>query len=183
MLRCSAVPKGHDILDMGLLLAVGTVLGIGGLLTRGIPLVAPPPSAEDTSCAAEIEGEQANLPRIEVAEAIELVGREDVTFVDARMGEEFLVGHVPGAISLPATDAVGILEVQSVPIPPENLVVTYCDGGTCERSESLALILEDRAGCETVKVLDGGYIAWVAAHGPIEGEASESSEVSEVSQP
>ena len=108
-----------------------------------------------------------SVPRISVTEAVGLLGREDVTFVDARSAEQHASAHVPGAITLPASDAEGVLDTQSVPIPPQNLIITYCDGLTCEQSEYLGMLLKDRTACEQVSVLEGGWNAWVEAGAPI----------------
>jgi rhodanese-related sulfurtransferase len=69
-------------------------------------------------------------------------------------------------MNLPAEDAAGLLDMQSLPIPPEGAVITYCDGGSCEQSESLGLLLRERDVCQQVRVLDGGWQAWVGAGAP-----------------
>ena len=69
-------------------------------------------------------------------------------------------------MNLPAADAEGLLDMQSLPIPPEGQVITYCDGGSCEQSEYLGLLLRQRDVCQQVRVLEGGWQAWVAAQAP-----------------
>jgi rhodanese-related sulfurtransferase len=61
--------------------------------------------------------------------------------------------------------------MQSLPIPPDGQVITYCDGGTCEQSEALGLLLRQRDLCQQVRVLEGGWQAWVHSGAPtVRGE-------------
>jgi rhodanese-related sulfurtransferase len=157
-----------DMRDLALLGALATALGFANVAIRGddLPLVASEPDPVQAVCGAGAD-EVFAVPRISVTEAVELLGRKDVTFVDARSADEYASAHVPSAITLPAIDAEGVLDTQSVPIPPENLIITYCDGLTCEQSEYLGLLLKDRTACEQVNVLEGGWNAWVEAGAPI----------------
>ncbi|TPV92705.1 MAG: rhodanese-like domain-containing protein [Myxococcales bacterium FL481] len=134
------------------------------------PFVAEPPDPSEDSCEAE-ELPPEQLPRLSVADLRAAIAESRVSVVDARSSEEFQAGHIPGAFNLPAHEATGILEVQSVPVDINDLVVTYCDGGeACYLSEYLAIVLRDQAQCKTVKVLDGGWAAWVDAKAPIEAD-------------
>lgn len=134
------------------------------------PLVAEPPDPTEAACGTdELAPEQ--LPRITVAALQTALAEGGVSIVDARSRGEFDSGHIPGAFNLPAHEASGILEVQSVPVDINDLVVTYCDGGeACYLSEYLGILLRDQVQCKTVQVLDGGWTAWVEASAPIEGE-------------
>lgn len=171
--------KATQFGDLSLLLAISAVAGSVNITARGMPMLAPAPAPEDTVCGFE---DPAGLPadagihRIDVAEASGLVETSGVTFVDARARPAFDAGHVPGAISVPADAAAGLLEIQSLPIPPDDLVITYCEGeAACEQGEYLGVLLRDRAGCNRVQVLDGGWQAWTAADAPIElGEGGQS---------
>jgi rhodanese-related sulfurtransferase len=151
--------------ELGILVGLSVGLGLLHLAVRSdLAWIGEPP---ETACGSADEAAQ-SVERISAQEAMTLVGDPTVTFVDARSVDSYLAGHIPGAMSLPADEAAGVLEVQSVPIPPENLVVTYCDGGTCEQSEYLGILLEDRAGCEQVKVMADGWVAWTSAEAPVE---------------
>lgn len=157
-----------------------TVFLIGVSLVAGLALQtfhpalgwlseAPP----DGSCELEGEAEapQIQVERISVDEAQALLDDPSVTFVDARGLDDYVAAHIPGALSLPAVDAAGLLEVQSVPILPEGRVITYCNGGACEQSEYLGILLRDREVCKQVLVLEGGWAAWAAAEAPtVSGE-------------
>jgi rhodanese-related sulfurtransferase len=181
------------VLTLGLAQRLGrlrdTVLVIGVSLLGGLIVLAADPRLawvaeppEDGSCGLEDEA-PIRVERITVAEARALLGDETVTFVDARSGDDYVAAHIPGAVSLPANDAAGILEIQSVPILPDGQVITYCNGGACEQSEYLGLLLRDREVCKQVSVLEGGWAAWVAAEAPtVRGESQDGSSV-EMSSP
>lgn len=156
-----------DIRNALILLGVSVATGVTNLAIHDLPVVAAEPDASQASCAGA-ESDITLVPRISVDAVVDLLERADVTVVDARSGRAHAEGHIPGAISLPQPEAEDLLEVQSVPIPPQNLVITYCDGGACEQSEYLGLLLRDRAGCDQVQVLEGGWQAWLEAKGPIE---------------
>jgi rhodanese-related sulfurtransferase len=151
--------------QLAALLGTSMALGAVRLGVSELPWVADPP-AETSSCGDPSGGAPRAIERITVARAREFLGRPGVTFVDARPRGEYDLSHIPGAFSLPADDAADLLEVSSVPITPEDLVITYCDGGACERSEYLGMLLEDRDTCRDAYVLDGGWRAWLAAGSP-----------------
>ncbi len=161
-----------------------TTLVIAASLVSGVVFLAAHPALgwlaeqpEEGSCGLEGEDDLAiRVERISVAAAQALLADETVTFVDARSSGDYTSAHIPGAVSLPASDAAGILEIQSVPILPDGQVVTYCDGGTCEQSEYLGVLLRDREVCKQVFVLEGGWAAWVDASAPtVSGEDQDGS--------
>lgn len=91
--------------DLTLLSVVGAGLGLVRLGLTDLPLVAEQPSAEDSACGLNADPGPSLVQRIPTEEARALVGRADVTFVDARAAGDYLAGHIPGALSLPAVDA------------------------------------------------------------------------------
>ncbi|MBC8069436.1 MAG: rhodanese-like domain-containing protein, partial [Deltaproteobacteria bacterium] len=78
-------------------------------------------------------------------------------------------GHIPGAISLPAGDIESILASQSLPIPIDRDIVTYCDRNDGSDAEYVGRLLDDALGCDRVHVLEGGFPAWQAGGAPVEG--------------
>ena len=171
---------GRLLLDVTALAALCAGLGTLNVWAHGLPLFAEPPPPEDAVCGLDAVADHGLAPegrvRISVQEGQSLLGTPGVTFVDARTREAHQAGHVPGAVSLPADTAAGLMEVQSVPVPPNDLVITYCEGAAaCEQSEYLALLLRDRAGCNRVRVLEGGWQAWASGQAPIQvGEGGQS---------
>jgi rhodanese-related sulfurtransferase len=141
--------------------------------------VADPPSDQSTCGLDEVPLVVPAVERISVEEARALLGEAHVTFVDARPSYHYAAAHIPGAVNLPAELAAGVLDMQSLPIPPEAQVITYCDGGSCEQSEYLGVLLHERDVCQQVRVLEGGWQAWVAAQGPQVSGVPEAAEEAE----
>ena len=107
---------------------------------------------------------------LEVEEAKQLVGRDDVLFVDVREGGELAVqGKIPGAVHAPR----GMLEFYADPSTPYHKpalasgkrLVVYCGSGA--RSALAARTLKDM-GIENVANMLGGFGAWQQAGGAIE---------------
>lgn len=159
-------PAFLPVRDVLLLTGVSGALGLAHLAARPeLPLSAPAPTAAAPACSV---GEPfALVERIDLERARARLGDPGVTFVDARPVDAFRAAHIPGAINLPAGEAAGILEVQSIPIPSDDLVVTYCDTRACEQAEYLGLLLRDAVGCREVRVLAGGWRAWIEAGAPV----------------
>ncbi len=103
-----------------------------------------------------------------VAEAREGVAAADLSgadealgrgvLLDVRQPEEFLAGHIPGALSVPrgTVEEVAIAELADTRLP----VVCYCDTG--ERSALAAKSLAD-LGFARAGWLDGGMASWTAS--------------------
>ncbi|HPC35971.1 MAG TPA: rhodanese-like domain-containing protein [Candidatus Marinimicrobia bacterium] len=86
-------------------------------------------------------------------------------FIDTREYEDYLAGHIAGAISIPFS------EFQNDPTIVEELdrglrIVTYCDGGECQSSIDMAVRLNEM-GFEQVWFYFGGWNEWVEADLPI----------------
>lgn len=105
-----------------------------------------------------------------VEQARELVGRDEVQFVDVRETSELQAqGKIPGALHAPR----GLLEFFADPTMPIHKpelasgkrLVLYC--GTGGRSALAAKTLKDM-GIERVANMLGGFTAWAEAEAPIE---------------
>lgn len=101
-------------------------------------------------------------------DAMRLVGREDVKFVDLReRTERAKHGSIPGAIHVAYTDlhesigAGGVLRQ----LASSTRLVFYCAYG--ERS-AMAVQAAHKAGLPAAVHLQGGIAAWAQAHGPLE---------------
>jgi len=105
--------------------------------------------------------------RIELSALEQYFEADAALIIDARDRFEFEEGHIPGAINLPydevITDPVVLESVDTGGRP----IVTYCGGGTCDVSLSLAGELF-YAGHERVAVYVGGFPEWVEAGNPVE---------------
>jgi rhodanese-related sulfurtransferase len=83
-------------------------------------------------------------------------GLPGFTVVDCRAASAYAAGHVPGAVNLPyrriSAETVARL------LPPDGLLVTYCDGPHCNASTHGALRLAELG--RQVKEMIGGLDGW-----------------------
>jgi rhodanese-related sulfurtransferase len=109
--------------------------------------------------------------QVELAALKQLWDAGAVVVVDAREPHEFAAGHIPGAINLPFDEVVSDpsrLEALDAAGRP---IVTYCGGGQCELSLSLAHELV-AAGHGRVLVYMGGFPEWEQAGYAVERGAA-----------
>lgn len=118
-----------------------------------------------------VENARREIKEYSAAEAIALAKRPDVLLVDIRDPRELARdGRIPGALHAPR----GMLEFWVDPDSPyfkpvfgeDKTFVFFCAGGL--RSALTAKTLQDM-GLAPVAHIEGGYSAWKAAGGPIEG--------------
>lgn len=111
------------------------------------------------------------ISRLTSEEAIGLIGRDDVVFVDVRDIRELdREGRVPGAFHCPR----GMLEFWVDPESPyhrevfsqDKRFVFFCAAGL---RSALATEQAQRMGLSPVADIVGGFGAWKAGGGPIEG--------------
>jgi len=110
--------------------------------------------------------------QIELAAFKQLVDAGAALVLDARDTDEYAAGHIPGALSLPYDRAATDPESVEALDPGGRPIVTYCGGGACEASLSLANELVF-AEFPRVAVFMGGYPEWVAAGYPVAQGAPE----------
>lgn len=111
----------------------------------------------------------ANGDRLEISfkEAENLFIEKSALFLDARSMEDYANGHILGARSLPWHDVDQRFIEVTEDISPDTLIITYCDGVTCELSCDLALFLLDM-GFNNVRVLTDGWALWLNSRLPVE---------------
>ena len=90
--------------------------------------------------------------------------------LDARPGEMYAAGHIPGALSCPVGEVDEALAGLASVLDPAKRVAVYCDGAACEDSLDLAKELQAR-GFERVELYPGGWSEWTAAGGAVEVDA------------
>ena len=76
-------------------------------------------------------------------------------------------GHIPGAVSLPMGEFDMHIEAFMNRHSPEQPIVTYCSGRTCEDSHELAQLFL-ASGFLNVSVFIDGFPGWEAQGYPIE---------------
>lgn len=95
----------------------------------------------------------------------ELIRRLDaggVTLIDVRPHEEYLAGHIPGAISVPLADLVDRL----AELPAAHEIVAYCRGAYCVMAPEATRIAKTSG--RMVKRLGEGMLEWRLAGLPVE---------------
>jgi len=99
-------------------------------------------------------------PRDEVAAATVKAWGDKVQWVDARPRAAFDKGHIPGAVLLNEDEWDNLVEGFLDAWEPEEFVVVYCDGGSCDESHAVARRLHAELKIDNVHVLEGGIKAW-----------------------
>ncbi|EQB98877.1 metalloregulator ArsR/SmtB family transcription factor [Photorhabdus temperata] len=99
-------------------------------------------------------------------ERLESISREEllirlsegrVTLLDVRPMEEFVLGHLPGAINIPMDE----LEHRLSELPKDQDIVAYCRGPYCALSVGAVSALQSKGF--TARRLEDGFPDWKAA--------------------
>lgn len=134
------------------------------------------PAAENNTSAASPDDPQVEIDwsqthfTIEQARVIYDQGLAD--FVDARSDEEYDAGHIRGAFHVSQADFASgnftpaILEFLQ-DVPHDRPLVIYCEGGSCDTSENVAIRLQEM-GFTRLYIMTDGYPGWVKAQLPTE---------------
>ncbi|MHB8630988.1 MAG: metalloregulator ArsR/SmtB family transcription factor [Candidatus Limnocylindria bacterium] len=94
-------------------------------------------------------------------ELLERLARRDAVVIDVRPTEEYRLGHIPGALSIPLDELARSLRR----LPRSKLIVAYCRGPYCVLApEAFALL---RARGFRARRLEDGLPEWRAAGLPI----------------
>lgn len=90
-----------------------------------------------------------------------------IVIVDARYKEDYVQGHIPGALSLPLGEFNRLIEGFMETVPFEKTIIAYCSGADCSDSHELAVLLKG-AGYKNIQVYAGGMSDWVKNNKPME---------------
>jgi len=84
-----------------------------------------------------------------------------VLIIDARPGLFYKLGHIPGAVSLPATSKELSDEARKIlsGVPLKRTIVVYCADKNCENAETVAKQII-QAGYENIFIFSGGWLEW-----------------------
>ena len=109
-----------------------------------------------TGCTATPNAAKANTYRqITMTEAVEMMEQEEnYTIVDVRTEQEFVSGHIPGAILVP-NETIGMQEISHLP-DKDQLIMVYCRSGNRSKQASDKLV---KLGYTNI-VEFGGIIDW-----------------------
>ena len=87
--------------------------------------------------------------------------------VDAREPAEYAQGHIPGAINVPADEAITDPDKLAAVDSGGRPIICYCGGGSCEVSIHLAEAPGLPGGKKRARV-HGGWPEWEGAGYPVE---------------
>lgn len=116
-------------------------------------LEAAPPFAWSAEAYADLE---------EVKRAFDMSA---AVFVDVRPPQSYAHSHIPGALNLPVRDLRTRAEAVLGHLPKDAVIVTYCDGSSCQSSTIAARFLEQE-GYVNVRAFYQGWVSWVSAGYP-----------------
>jgi rhodanese-related sulfurtransferase len=145
-----------------ILMAAALSLGVNHFRRAGLPLVGDWPHKAPSN-GVETVGE----PVVSIEEARALFLTNGAVFIDARPAEVYRHGHIRGALNLPLESLDELPADVMAQIPPDALIITYCDGQSCPLSKEVALQLS-AIGYSHVQVLVNGWSAWKDAGLPTE---------------
>lgn len=141
-----------------LILAVAALIGVG----RNLFLPNSIPWTQKWSDIAVSRALEEGLTVFSLEETRNAVESGSHFLFDARATEEYDLGHIPTAMSLPIKDFDIVFDQFSAMLTPDFPVLVYCSGKECDESIDLAVRLRD-LGHTNLVVYTGGYIEWSAA--------------------
>lgn len=137
-------------------------LGVNQWRTDGIALIG---NWSVEARFSDTEGESLVIP---IDQAGALFEQDATVFLDARTQSQYLQGHIRGALNLPWQEVDRYFMEMADRLDGARMIITYCDGESCDLSQELALFLKEM-GYSNVHILFNGWTAWQQAGLPIEG--------------
>jgi rhodanese-related sulfurtransferase len=162
--RFAMVRKG--LLQMLGLVAAGAALGLlfNTLSPMGLPLTG----------GKEARMAQKGIRMVTLDEVRYYLDQPGTILVDARSPEEYALGHIPGALNLPADAFDPAFPKVARRLHGASLIIIYCSGGSCGTSEEVAGKLQERGFKDsTLAVFADGLPGWMRAKLPIQSGPGE----------
>ncbi len=137
---------------------IATALGIvwNLALVGGLPLVLDP------SKTAVYSAELREAHSIPLDELRSLIDEGDAFLLDGRSEDDYAEEHIPSAMSVPADEAEDMADFIMSQVPPEGLVVVYCESADCYAAAHLFDFLRN-LGYSDVRLFLGGLPEWKEA--------------------
>jgi rhodanese-related sulfurtransferase/DNA-binding transcriptional ArsR family regulator len=106
--------------------------------------------------------DRAAMEAVDATGLVERLADGSVVVLDVRPEEEYLAGHVPGALSVPVASLEAALQI----LPKDKEIVAYCRGPYCVFSDEAVSVLTAR-GYQASRLTEG-FPEWRAAGYPVE---------------
>jgi rhodanese-related sulfurtransferase len=151
-------------LQMAGIVFTASLLALLGNSARKECLPLATPLILDSRCGSEADAAQA----LSVKDALIAIEMANAVFLDIRPRDEFLKGHIRGAVNLVYSVLEHFPEESVTPLKTKDNVIVYSfDGldGKAEQAVGELLV----AGVKGAVSLSGGFLAWVKAGGPCSG--------------
>ncbi len=161
---------GVLVKEAGILAAAAVIaaLCVNYFSPAGIPLVGRWDTSKGTISAKSKDDAVADEYVIDnVNAARDIYESGTAVFVDARPYQDYMDGHIKGAVSIPADEFDEAIRPFSERYALDTVIVAYCSGRTCDDSHRLSQLLVDY-GYPNVSVFIDGFPAWQAEGLPIE---------------
>jgi rhodanese-related sulfurtransferase len=120
------------------------------------PKAAPAPL--QVSGASQEQVALDSVRRVSHSEAYKLQKEGKAVIVDVRSFEQYQLGHIKGAVSIPGSQLLSRLRE----LPPRTTIITYC-ACSAEQSSGKAVINLNAHGVQHAAAMTGGWAAWRAA--------------------
>ncbi|MCA9200211.1 MAG: rhodanese-like domain-containing protein [Planctomycetales bacterium] len=102
------------------------------------------------------------IPEIETAELKRLLG-ERVTLIDCRYRDDYDLGHIDNALSVPVDAGMGTFFELVEGIKRGNTIVIYCQSEHCGFSKYSAAMFAEQ-GFRDILIFRPGYVGWIESH-------------------
>lgn len=102
-----------------------------------------------------------SFPRISYADALKLYKEDKAVFIDVRSNQQFTLGHIKGALSIPGSQLVK----RWAEVPAQKTYIMYC-ACDAEQSSGRAAATMIAHGVKNVWALKGGWDEWKSQGGP-----------------
>lgn len=142
--------------------------------------MSPASKADFKSVASMLNTTPTTLPGAKIIsanEAKELIEKKGVPVYDVRVKDEYHIGRVPGAISVPYQESSAKevdfdpvddkFDLNKLPKDKNAALMMYCDGTICWKSYKSA-VMAVKAGWKNVYWFRGGFPEWKESKLPIE---------------
>lgn len=144
-----------NLLQMLFMVLASVLFGLGSnfFAEKPLPLfrkLPPPAPAASVSSLAEAD---ADFIR-------QFSADPEVVLIDARPVENYALGHIPGAVSLPISRFDEYLPRRLERLRAARMLIVYCSGRTCSDSHELALRLLQK-GLKVLFLYNGGMEDWL----------------------